>query len=100
MAKDGYNVVNGTAANPAYITRVTSGQNTYLWTRSTTEPRAANGGNNPSLRCVRLPSTLRALYARSSVGNATLTRRSLENCQRTGSPLSGNPAAALRVSWN
>ena len=49
----GYNVIGNAASYPAYATVTTSGQSTYTWAASTTDPRALEnaGGSSRIAAC-------------------------------------------------
>ncbi|HJT87992.1 MAG TPA: Ig-like domain-containing protein, partial [Bryobacteraceae bacterium] len=47
---DGYNVIGDAATNPAYVSPVASGQSSYVWAASTSDPRALQKATNPTDR--------------------------------------------------
>ena len=47
---DGYNVIGDGASNPSYVTPVASGQSSYTWAASTSDPRALQKATNPADR--------------------------------------------------
>jgi len=48
--KDGYNVIGNGVSNPSYVTPVASGQLSYTWAASTSDPRALQKATNPADR--------------------------------------------------